>query len=55
MTVILELDDEIGKKSLKNEMFIFGLHSISDEPLSNPSDENVQKKLNARFWITFNF
>ena len=44
MTVILELDDEIGKKrppkSLKNEMFVFGLCSISDDRLSNPSDEH---------------
>ena len=42
MTVILELDDEIGKrppKSLNNEMLIFGLRSISDDWLSNPSDE----------------
>ena len=52
-------------KSLKNEMFIFGLRSISDDWLSNPSDEHqpkcqkrpphVIKKLNAQFWITFNF
>ena len=26
-------------KSLKNEMFNFGLHSIYDDWLSNPSDE----------------
>ena len=46
MTVILELDDEIEKrppKSLKNEMFIFGLRSISDDQLSNPSDEHQPK------------
>ena len=46
MTVILELDDEIGKKapkSLKNEMFNFGLCSISDDRLSNPSDERQPK------------
>ena len=46
MTVILELDDEIRKrspKSLKNEMFIFGLNSISDDQLSDPSDERQPK------------
>ena len=43
-------------KSLKNEMFIFGLHSISDDRLSNPSDECQPKcQKNAQFWITFNF
>ena len=26
-------------KSSKNEMFVFGLHSISDHQLSDPSDE----------------
>ena len=30
-------------KSLKNEMFVFGLHSISDDQLSNPSDEHQPK------------
>ena len=30
-------------KSLKNEMFILGLHSISDDQLSNPSDEHQPK------------
>ena len=30
-------------KSLKNEMFISGLHSISDDQLSNPSDERQSK------------
>ena len=30
-------------KSLKNEMFIFGLRSISDDQLSNPSDERQPK------------
>ena len=46
MTVILELDDEIGKKalkSLKNEMFILGLCSISNDWLSNPSDKHQPK------------
>ena len=47
MTVILELDDEIRKKrppkSLKNEIFIFGLHSISDDRPSDPSDKHQPK------------
>ena len=30
-------------RSLKNEMFIFGLRSISDDWLSNPSDEHQLK------------
>ena len=30
-------------KSLKNEMFVFGLRSISDDRLSNPSDERRPK------------
>ena len=30
-------------KSSKNEMLIFGLHSTSDDWLSNPSDESRPK------------
>ena len=30
-------------KALKNEMFVFGLHSISDDWLSDPSDEHRLK------------
>ena len=30
-------------KSLKNEMFVFGLHSISDDQPSDPSDERRPK------------
>ena len=54
-------------KSSKNKMFIFGLHSTSDDWPSNLSDEHrlkckkmkksplVIKKWNAHFWIMFNF
>ena len=47
--------------SQKNEMLIFGLHSTSDDRPSwsmdsNPVHHPLQpKKLNACFWITFNF
>ena len=53
--------------SLKNKMLIFGLCSISDDWLSNLSDERRPKckkrkkgpwchrKLNGHFWIMFNF
>ena len=30
-------------KSLKNEMLVFGLHSISDHQLSDPNDEHRPK------------
>ena len=53
--------------SLINQMFIFGLHSTSDDRLRNLSDERQPKckkmkkgplchqNKNARFWIMFNF
>ena len=52
-------------KSSKNEMLIFGLHSTSDDWLSDLSEESWPKyikgplshqgKWNAHFWIMFNF
>ena len=53
-------------KLSKNKMFIFGLHSTSDDKLSDPSknvNRNAKKwkcplrqwKINVHFWITFNF
>ena len=53
--------------SLKNKMLIFGLCSTSDDQPSDLSDEHQPKckkmkkgpqchqKINAHFWITFNF
>ena len=48
-------------KSSKNEMLIFGLCSTSDDQPGWSMDSNTichpspAKKLNAQFWITFNF
>ena len=54
-------------KSLKNEMFIFGLRSTSDDWLSDPSKKHRPKhkkkqkrppshwKIKCSFWIMFNF
>ena len=46
----------------KNKMLIFGLHLTSDDQPVGSMDSNpvhhpspVKKKLNACFWITFNF
>ena len=33
----------MATKSSKNEMLIFGLHSTSDDQLSDPSDESHPK------------
>ena len=48
--------------SQKNKMLIFGLHSTSDDRPGWSMDSNPvhhllssKKKLNAHFWITFNF
>ena len=59
--------DQNGKKNpklSKNEMFVFGLCSISDDWLSDLSNESWPKsekdplshqKWNVHFWIMFNF
>ena len=56
---------KMATKSSKNEMLIFGLCSTFDDWPSNLSNESqlkckenecqIVKKLNAHFWITFNF
>ena len=54
----------MAAKSSKNEMLVFGICSTSDDWSSNLSDKShpkcenghqVVKKLNAHFWIVFNF
>ena len=37
---MMKLEKKAPPKSLKNEMFVLGLRSISDDWLSNPSDEH---------------
>ena len=41
----MNIDQNVKKapKSLKNEMFIFGLHSTSDDRLSDPSNRSQPK------------
>ena len=39
----VDLKKKWPPKSLKNEMFVFGLHSTSDDQLSDPSDEHRLK------------
>ena len=56
---------KMATKLSKNVMFVFGLHSNSDDWLSDLSDESCPKcekmvtklfkKLNVHFWIMLNF